>query len=233
MQFDILPKDVKNSKIEFNELKKENTTKLNALKNLNFKLRDKKITFNEFINQQSSIVDEYRKINTKKNYKAKEHNALLESKKVFGFDNIQFFFGEFGWALGLLLYSLSNLIFTFIKSQLRNIGELIKHSVFIYIGGFYAYYPFLYKSDYSRMLYSLSLIVCTLVTIVSIYLINRYFRKNSKLAILVNWVLEIRRNHYQKMAIRALDNAEYYCQTIEDIEDFEKETKRQLSKIVE
>lgn len=182
MQLPSLSAEVSQSKENFLKLKNENTTALNKLKSLNFDLAKDKITIEEFQSQQKTLVNSYLLINSSKNVKYKEHQKLLKSERFLGFDNFQKFLGEFGWAFGLLMYALFNLLITFYEKAKQNIGKVIVHSTLVYIGLFYSYYPFKFPftpdSDYSRSTYFWTMLLTTLAVVIGSYLIADYFRKH-------------------------------------------------------
>ena len=171
MQFPHLSEEVIFSKNQFNELKSQNTRALNELKKLNFDYADGLISKEEFLNLQPIKVNTYRPANKTKNQKYKEHQKLLSEKKFLGFDNFQMFLGEFGWALGLLLYSFFNLFRSFSNNRVS--GELIIHSTLLYIGLFYSCYPFIFPftsdADYPRTTYTISLVLCSVFLIYGSY----------------------------------------------------------------
>lgn len=164
--------------------------------------------------------------------KAKKEDKFLQ------FDNLKLFMGEFGWAFGLFLYSLFNLILSFIRKTKAYFGEITLHSILLYISFFYLRWTFLEK-DYSNFQYLFTCLICTIGIIYSTYLLLRIKDKyleslrNNKLSILVNWILDIRNEYFQKIAITALSNDLEKEKTLKTISEFESRNNEELSKIVE
>ncbi|WP_044398874.1 hypothetical protein [Lacinutrix sp. Hel_I_90] len=94
--------------------------------------------------------------------------AVIEKERFLQFKNLQQFLGEFGWASGLFLYSLFNLIITLIRKTKTYYGELGLHTTLLYISFFYLRWAFL-KEDYSNWQYILTNLVCITTLIIATY----------------------------------------------------------------
>lgn len=163
------------------------------------------------------------------------YNDLLlkyEEAKFLSFDNFQQFVGEFGWALGLFIYSLSNFVLSYKEKNDTFFGKAILHITLIYVSLFYLRWTFK-GEDYRTFTYIFNNFLCVIGLILSTYCIMKSLKKNSKLNHLINWIFEIRHTHYQKMAIKALDNTELYNETIEEIEEFESKNIEALYKVID
>lgn len=104
--------------------------------------------------------------------------------KFLGFEDIQQFLGEFGWAFGLLLYSLYNLTRTLARSVIKkNPGPVVLHSVFIFISLYFIVWCFR-LTDFSKVTYvAFAVLMTSLITVSTFFSIKKY--KQNKL----NWVI--------------------------------------------
>ncbi|WP_438711863.1 hypothetical protein ACSTS3_04725 [Aquimarina muelleri] len=89
---------------------------------------------------------------------------IAEKEEVFlGFDNFQQFLGEFGWALGLFIYSIFNIYITFIKNRNTKYGEIILHSTLNFISLYFVSWALQQSTpDYTKNSYVIYSILMTI-----------------------------------------------------------------------
>jgi len=87
---------------------------------------------------------------------------------------LQHFLGEFGWALGLLIYSLFNLSLAFIRKNKSYLGEVILHSTLTFIAIYFINWAFQKANDYSKTTYVLYAIVTAIIIVYGTYLLVQY-----------------------------------------------------------
>lgn len=155
-----------------------------------------------------------------------------EEAKFLNFNNFQQFLGELSWSLGLLIYALANFVIAIIEKKETVFGKIIFHCTIIYISLFYIGWAFR-MGDYGTGVYFFNNFLCVIGIFFATFFIIESLNSSSRLSYLINWVLKVRDTHYQKMALKALDNDELYEETIEEIQDFEKETINTLYKVAE
>lgn len=88
-----------------------------------------------------------------------------------GFSNINQFLGEFGWALGLSIYSLIMLVLSNIRFK-RSPGETILHGTLLSVGVFYILYTLQPFSDFNKLTYILFSIITAVAVAVSMRIIK-------------------------------------------------------------
>ncbi|NQY29904.1 MAG: hypothetical protein HRT69_10570 [Flavobacteriaceae bacterium] len=100
-----------------------------------------------------------------------ELKAVMKKESFLGFKNIQHFLGEFGWAFGLLIYSLFNLSLAFARKNKSLKGEIILHSSLIFIALYFINWDFQKANDYSKTTYVLYAIVIAIIIVYGTYLL--------------------------------------------------------------
>lgn len=136
-------------RLEYNSLKKVRTKEFNKLK------------------KASAHLPEYKSYTVAKKNATITFNKLRDQKikdSFLGFTNFNQFLGEFGWALGLSLYSLFMLIVANFRSK-QSKGEYILHGTLLSIGLFYIYYTIQPFKDFNKITY-IAFAFITSVTIV-------------------------------------------------------------------
>ena len=136
--------------------KKQRTIKLNELK------------------ESAKGSDEYQAYLIEKNKTDKAFGELknvMEKETFLGFKNLQHFLGEFGWALGLFIYSLFNLSLSFVRKSKSLKGEIILHSSLIFIALYFINWAFQKANDYSKITYVLYAIVIAIIIVYGTYLL--------------------------------------------------------------
>jgi len=110
-----------------------------------------------------------------------ELKIVMKKESFLGFKNIQYFLGEFGWALGLLIYSLFNLSLAFIRKNKSLKGEIILHSTLTFIAIYFINWVFQKANDYSKIIYVLYAIVIAIIIVYGTYLLvnhkNNYINR--------------------------------------------------------
>lgn len=193
MTLDTLPQDVKFSQEKTITLKKENTRTLNLYKQHGFDLASGRIKNDEnYIIKLKKYSKDYLAANKAMLIQRDIHRKLLDSKKILGFDNLKFFLGEF-WSLTMLIYALTNCFIHYEKNKLKYKWELLRHSIYVYIGGFFTTYIFLIsfpaeKADFSTIFYYYSMAFCILFIIPCAYFINKYLKNTSEIT-LIKYIL--------------------------------------------
>lgn len=100
------------------------------------------------------VYNEYLIINKEKN---EAHAALMgeyDKLKFLEFKTFRQFLGEFGWAFGLFIYGLFNLIKAFIRKTKTFVGEVALHTTIIFISIFFMRWCFKHE-DFMQVDYIL------------------------------------------------------------------------------
>ncbi len=105
-----------------------------------------------------------------------ELNEVKDKDKFLGFTNIQQFLGEFGWALGLFIYSLFNLSLGFLKKEFKGVQYL--HITLLSISIFYLSYTIQPLQDFTKIQYYLASVLITSFIVLSAYLLVK--KKNER-----------------------------------------------------
>lgn len=193
--------------------KAKNAATLNALKQLNFDLREGKITPDEFLQKQPALVDAYTQINQEKNELFGTLMNIKSEAKFLNFKSFQFFLGEIGWAVGLFLYAFANLLNTFylrkryIKREYT--GKILLHSTLLFVGCFYIAYVFHSELDFAKIWYFVAMVLCTITLVfASKFIMNTYLKRTEYLREnidrLLNFIFRIRAKHYREVSAKAL-----------------------------
>lgn len=103
----------------------------------------------------------------------KELSKVKENDRVFGFTNLQQFLAEFGWVLGVFIYSLFNLLRSFLARS-RDFGSIMLHSTLIIIACFYLFWIFQPFQDLSKFSYYLVSILTGILISFSVYFMSLY-----------------------------------------------------------
>lgn len=213
MSFPLMPDDLYQAKTNWEAAKAENTTALNALKQLNFDLHQGKITLDEFAERHPALVEVYTQVNQEKNKLYKIYEDGKSETKFLQFGTFQLFLGEIGWAVGLLLYAFFNLLYVFyLRKGHNNIkvkGKIILHSTLLFIGLFYTCYVFYSKDDFSREWYFVAMVLATIALIIaSKFIVDAYLKRitvlKENMDRLIRFVFRVRTKHYKKIGAKAL-----------------------------
>ncbi|SHJ44851.1 hypothetical protein [Aquimarina spongiae] len=138
--------------------KAERTKALNALK----KSQEGTPLYNEYYKQ---------KVKTDRAFEA---YRIAEQKEHFlAFDNLKQFLGEFGWALGLFIYSLFNVFVTFLRKEKKWPGEIALHGTLIFISFYFIAYCFKMK-DFEAYQYIVSAFLMSCFIVTATYYLVRY-----------------------------------------------------------
>ena len=153
-------------------------------------------------------------------------------EKFLAFKSFQQFLGEFGWAFGLFIYSLFNIIA--VRTRNKNSTkkpETILHVTLLGISLYHINWC-LMPEDYDKSTYVIWAIIFSLIIVFAVHLMIKVkISLYLKISNLVSFILKIRRVYITDLAVKAMDSDEE--ETINTVLDFENETKRQLQKIVE
>lgn len=163
----------------------------------------------------------------------KKRDALKEEYAYMGYSSYRYFLYAIGLPVFALFTTLLLLIFILNPAHVKNLKYFYLIAVFtcMYVACFWVSHTFLTKTDFPKWAYDGSVNLIALTSAILLFLLIRFFSStHNKLKILVNWILEIRNNHFQRVALRALEVDE--DETIADIIDFENRTKEELSKVV-
>lgn len=128
------------------------------------------------LKEASKTTKEYIKYKEKADVRDKTFallNAEIESYKFGSYKTFQQWLGEFDWGLGLFIYSLFNLILSFIRKTKTHFGEITLHFTIITIAIFFIHYTF-QRHDFSDLIYLLMNIGMGVGCVVSAYLFVRY-----------------------------------------------------------
>jgi len=121
-------------------------------------------------------TDEYRAYYKQK---IKSDNAWKEFKEVeenitfLGFEDVQQFLGEFGWAFGLLLYAFFNFINTYQEPNRARKGKLFLHFTLITISLYFIYWTLYQHQDFEKITYVIFSIITSILIAFGIHLIQR------------------------------------------------------------
>lgn len=243
--FPLMPDNYYQAEANWEAAKSKNSKALNALKQLNTELYRGKITSDEFSTRQPELMAAYELINKEKNELYEILERTESEARVLQFDSIQFFLGELGWAVGLLLYAFFNLLYIFyLKKGHNNIkikGRVILHSIMLFIGLFYTCYVFYSKKDFSSGWYFMAMILSSIILIIaSKFIVDAYLNRMAVLKEnmdgLIRFVFRVRTKHYKKVAVKAMygqDNGLVLnpTETVEDnINEFEEDFYETLDK---
>lgn len=163
----------------------------------------------------------------------KKRKALREEYSYMGYLSYRYFLYAIGLPVFALFTSLLLLVFLLNPAHVKTLKYFYFIAVFacMYVACFWVSRSFLTKTDFPKWTYDGSVNLIALTSTILLFLLIRFFsRTHHKLKVLINWILEIRNHHFQRVAIRALEVDEQ--ETIADIIDFEKRTKEELSKVV-
>jgi hypothetical protein len=98
---------------------------------------------------------------------------VRKKDRVFGFTNMQQFFGEFGPMLCFFIYALFNLIRS-LYFERENLGSKIIHSLIIFGTIFYLFWIFQQFQDFSKITYYLVTFVSAALVSIAVWLITKY-----------------------------------------------------------
>lgn len=102
----------------------------------------------------------------------------LDEAKFLGFNNRQQWMGEFGWAFGLFLYALFNVVMALIKKQATLLGRVFLHGTIMVIACIYLRWTFFNTGeDYLKWEYVLFSIVSSVLIITGVFLLVSYKEK--------------------------------------------------------
>jgi len=163
----------------------------------------------------------------------KKRNALKEEYSYMGYSSYRYFLYAIGLPVFAVFATLLLLVFILNPGHVKDLKYFYLTAVFacMYVACFWVSHSFLTKTDFSKWMYDGSVNLIALTAAVLLFLLVRFFSSShNKLKILVNWILEIRNNHFQRVALKALEVDE--DETIATIIDFENKTKEELSKVV-
>lgn len=96
-------------------------------------------------------------------------NALAAKDEIrfLSFQDFQQFVGEFGWALGLFLYSIYNVVIALSRSrESESNGSVILHSVLVFISLYFISWAF-FASDFSKTTYVITSVALTSLMILA------------------------------------------------------------------
>ncbi len=163
----------------------------------------------------------------------KKRNALKKEYSYLGYSSYRYFLYAIGLPVFALFISLLLLVFIFNPAHVKDLKYFYLIGVFacIYVACFWVSHTFLTRTDFPKWTYSGSVNLIALTSTALLFVLIRFFSsRHNKLKILINWILEIRNNHFQRVALRAMEVDE--DETIADIIDFENRTQEELSKVV-
>jgi len=138
------------------QAKKQRTIKLNELK----ESAKSSAEYKAYLIEKNKTDEAFRELKN-----------VMEKETFLGFKNLQHFLGEFGWALGLLIYSLFNLSLAFIRKNKSLKGEIILHSTLTFIALYFINWAFQKANDYSKITYVLYAIVIAIIIVYGTYLL--------------------------------------------------------------
>jgi hypothetical protein len=98
---------------------------------------------------------------------------VRKKDRVFGFTNMQQFFGEFGPMFCFFIYALFNLVRSFHFDR-ENIGSKIIHILIIFGTIFYLFWVFQQFQDFSKITYYLATFVSAVIVYIAVWLITKY-----------------------------------------------------------
>lgn len=100
----------------------------------------------------------------------------IESVKFLNFNDLQQWLGEFGWAMGLFIYSLYNLVMVFIRKPNTFFGESLWHTSHITVAIFFIRWSF-NRKDFLIMEYFTYNILTAVLVVLATYLLVRHKEK--------------------------------------------------------
>ncbi|WP_046759347.1 hypothetical protein [Kordia jejudonensis] len=136
--------------------KKKRTILLNSFK----KKFENSPEYKKYYNQKvitDSAWDEFSKVKSKVSF--------------LGFEDIQQFIGEIGWALGLFLYALFNFINTFIEPNRARKSKLLLHITLLTIALYFIYWALYNYQDFEKITYFIWSLCTSIIIAVSVYFI--------------------------------------------------------------
>ncbi|KZS41871.1 hypothetical protein AWE51_00045 [Aquimarina aggregata] len=177
----------------------------------------------EYIEKKNEVVQKNKKL-----------SVLKEEQKVLGFNNMR----DFMYNIGLFIFILFlSLIIIFASILLKKIDKPISLALFgcgfisLLVSLYFINWAFFIQVDYNVNRYHWMIITVSFIISISSFLYYVYKKTIlEKLKSTVNFILDVRNDHFQKVAIRAMEVDEE--ETINDIIEFEDKTKEELSKLV-
>ena len=163
----------------------------------------------------------------------KKRKALREEYSYNGYTSYRYFLYAIGLPVFSLFTSLLLLVFLLNPAHAKALKYFYLIAIFacMYVACFWVSHTFLTRTDFPKWTYDGSVNLIALISTILLFLLIRFSNStHRKLKMLVNWILEIRNHHFQRVAVRAMEVDEE--KTIADINDFENRTKEKLSKIV-
>lgn len=148
-------------------------------------------------------------------------NIVKKEDVFFGFTNVQQFLNEFGWVLGLFIYSLFNLFRSYTANN-KEKGYIFLHTVILAISCFFLFWIFQPYQDIAKVYYYLMSIACGITISYSIYLMSAYnFSDIGKLQNIIkglfdfilvdskekDFVKEEKKKYYEEKSIEIVKNA--------------------------
>ncbi|CAL2077359.1 conserved membrane protein of unknown function [Tenacibaculum sp. 190524A02b] len=121
-------------------------------------------------------TDIYNKFQLSKNKTDKAWEVFLEAKKdekVFGFASLRYFTERFGLILCFFLYSLYNIVNSFLRDK-KNKGAIIIHTLIISLCFFSFYWIFQSFQDLNRVTYYLMTVFAASMVSLAVYLLTKY-----------------------------------------------------------
>lgn len=118
----------------------------------------------------TNIHEDYRVQKNKTDKIWEELKKIKTEQRFLGFKSFHQFLGEFGWALGLFIYSCFNIVITFFKKNRTIIGETVLHSVLMFVSLYFIVWAIQpYVSDFEKSTYIFYSILMTLFIVFAIY----------------------------------------------------------------
>ncbi len=109
------------------------------------------------------------KINTKR--ALEKYNQIEREEHFLAFDNFKQFLGEFGWSIGLLLYSFFNLTISYTRKK-KVLGEMLLHVVLIFISLYFVNWTIM-PHDYAKHEYFIYAFLILVGIVTSTYFLVR------------------------------------------------------------
>lgn len=137
-----------------------------------------------------------------------------QSKERFlAFKSFQQFLGEFGWALGLFIYSLFNIVMVYIKNQKTKVGEIILHSTLLFVSIYFINWATMPR-DYEKTTYLAFAIAMTILIIISVSLLLKAKKRHINSLILnikdlVGFVFKHTKKEYEDEMWNVLKNVRH------------------------
>ena len=138
----------------------------------------------KLLTEKVSHLPEYEEYTeAKKNASVKYDVVIEEYKKIkfFSFNSFQEFMGEFGWALGLFIYSVFNVVKSLIRKTKTLYGEILLHTSLICIAIFYLRWCF-NKVDFSKPTYIIANVFSAILLVLTAFIFIKY-----KMSIIVRY----------------------------------------------